>query len=1108
MIIKETRENPEGWKIIEEPDEPQLVVKQENNKWTTEWTSKSNNHAERLPGSVLPDFLQELKNEDHGPAFDYYAAQDNSNELADESDYHFPTPIDNSDYLSHHQNTDTVQLTSDGAWQVKPNALLEMKANDIAIDNALKAQQASAKTSSAKSAVNADARKSARANKRGNAGQTNETLLEDIDSEIRKLVGFLETMNERPVNKSSKPKQDKQKAGKVVAAQPISVSGTMNMTYSPEGKVLSLTPVKKKPENSKRPNKGETERRSREDETEDEEDNDDEEEEDEGDEEDDTVSPVSNMVGGVMSGVQNLLQHKSGQQLPVTGAWALSYNDSKVGGKNIHLARNMVLRVNHSKNNQDWSLIYNKGGEGAMKVQQVSLPMVNVAQVTPAEDSDEDDRRQRFSMGSSGPKREDRQHSKDMVLTDKGWSLYKVNSTADGKKAKPVKKAKPSKTMIPTKDGWSVFSTRKDQTSKAKSGKESQALNLKPGSAWTIFQSTDHKDVKTPSLVLSSHGWITNDIVPKKETPTYNETFQPASVITIPDIPLKNESDDVNEKLLESSNEDSDNTNMLEDEKDEIDRTMKKGNAIELKSKNKTQAGKIASVAPKVVTKPLKNLSRNKTKEEKVMDTVRKVGLDKPKEALMDKYNRKVAPHNLPKKNRKKPRKLIKFNKSKSLKKARAQGKKANSGAMKKPTLFPGNKAKKKKVQVSRRPPLEMAGSAGSKESSVSRKNKEKPPASKGKGSSKKKPKKTTKNGPVPSKAVKPAPPKKTAKAVKSKRLKTPAKSSKGQSAKKMSHVQQKEQKGKKAKTVAAKAKQEKTHPKTVKMFNALVSPKKSKAGKAHTQSAKKSKTPAHPKKTKAVKAPAKSKKRRKGVLNPKKSKPASATAQKTKKAKAAKRPVQPKKSQPGKTVKAKKPKPTKSAQAKAAKPAGGNQTVSEQKMQASLHESLQSAMNGIVKVFNDEVEGRPLEAEEQNEKDSQEEEEASDILWTPWSEWGSCSVSCGRGWITRRRFCLTVTRKCDGRAIEMQFCNLKPCPGELFAIEACKNCAEISLSHGFQQLEAASGNGCRWVKSGIVRPEFDSPGVASIDSHSQPKKKKLFARIKENGFHDPHHNL
>ena len=121
------------------------------------------------------------------------------------------------------------------------------------------------------------------------------------------------------------------------------------------------------------------------------------------------------------------------------------------------------------------------------------------------------------------------------------------------------------------------------------------------------------------------------------------------------------------------------------------------------------------------------------------------------------------------------------------------------------------------------------------------------------------------------------------------------------------------------------------------------------------------------------------------------------------------------------------------------------NKTASEANKQASLHESLQSAMSGIVQVFNNKVEGHSIMAAKgslnkdakqnvngkKQRNTSNKQMNLPGVMWTPWSQWGSCSVSCGRGWKTRRRFCLTVTKKCEGRAIEMKFCHMKPCPGK-----------------------------------------------------------------------------
>lgn len=56
-----------------------------------------------------------------------------------------------------------------------------------------------------------------------------------------------------------------------------------------------------------------------------------------------------------------------------------------------------------------------------------------------------------------------------------------------------------------------------------------------------------------------------------------------------------------------------------------------------------------------------------------------------------------------------------------------------------------------------------------------------------------------------------------------------------------------------------------------------------------------------------------------------------------------------------------------------------------------------------------------------------------------PWSEYATCSKSCGIGTKARRRECDNPKRKFNGRdcsrlgsAIEISACNLKPCPGNL----------------------------------------------------------------------------
>ncbi|ELV11507.1 Hemicentin-1 [Tupaia chinensis] len=57
------------------------------------------------------------------------------------------------------------------------------------------------------------------------------------------------------------------------------------------------------------------------------------------------------------------------------------------------------------------------------------------------------------------------------------------------------------------------------------------------------------------------------------------------------------------------------------------------------------------------------------------------------------------------------------------------------------------------------------------------------------------------------------------------------------------------------------------------------------------------------------------------------------------------------------------------------------------------------------------------------------------DGSWSEWSPWEECTRSCGRGNRTRTRTCSNPLaqhggRPCDGNAVEVIMCNIRPCPG------------------------------------------------------------------------------
>ena len=123
--------------VSQPPNEPQMQVKTDAaNKWTTEWTTRSIGNGKRL--GAVPDFLQELQNEYHGPDFDYFATFDNSNENAGESQYHYKTPFDAHDFLSHHQQPNSIELSDQHGWWIPPNKLLELEKDEAELNNVRK----------------------------------------------------------------------------------------------------------------------------------------------------------------------------------------------------------------------------------------------------------------------------------------------------------------------------------------------------------------------------------------------------------------------------------------------------------------------------------------------------------------------------------------------------------------------------------------------------------------------------------------------------------------------------------------------------------------------------------------------------------------------------------------------------------------------------------------------------------------------------------------------------------------------------------------------------------------------------------------------------------
>jgi len=65
--------------------------------------------------------------------------------------------------------------------------------------------------------------------------------------------------------------------------------------------------------------------------------------------------------------------------------------------------------------------------------------------------------------------------------------------------------------------------------------------------------------------------------------------------------------------------------------------------------------------------------------------------------------------------------------------------------------------------------------------------------------------------------------------------------------------------------------------------------------------------------------------------------------------------------------------------------------------------------------------------------------------VWTPWGEWGACSVTCGGGGQRRYRSCMTKTiyghhsgtvNHCTGSSYRKRRCNTQCCPGKLYLFQ------------------------------------------------------------------------
>ncbi|CAB4065357.1 unnamed protein product [Lepeophtheirus salmonis] len=102
--------------------------------------------------------------------------------------------------------------------------------------------------------------------------------------------------------------------------------------------------------------------------------------------------------------------------------------------------------------------------------------------------------------------------------------------------------------------------------------------------------------------------------------------------------------------------------------------------------------------------------------------------------------------------------------------------------------------------------------------------------------------------------------------------------------------------------------------------------------------------------------------------------------------------------------------------------------------------------------------------------------------VWAPWTEWTECSRSCGKGMRSKMKTCLDLT-SCSGKTKYMELCNENPCPS-LTPWTEWTPCS-VSCGGGSQRRE----RDCLVSRSGFLNPCFEPlEEIQRCNSESCPK--------------------